>query len=113
VIKKALGISGIYSDPSIWRSKVAKGKDMAQIDLLLDRRDNSINICEMKFYAEKYMIDKKYAAELHRKRSIFKQETNTNKHLFQTLITAHGIHGNEHSIGLVDQQLTLEDLFMQ
>jgi AAA+ ATPase superfamily predicted ATPase len=111
VIKKALGISGIYSDPSIWRSKVAKGRDLAQIDLLLDRRDNSINICEMKFYAEKYVVDKKYAAELQRKRTLFKQETNTNKHLFLTLITAHGIHENEHSIGLVDQQITIEDLF--
>jgi AAA+ ATPase superfamily predicted ATPase len=111
VIKKALGISGIYSDPSIWRSKVAKGRDLAQIDLLLDRRDNSINICEMKFYAEKYVVDKKYAAELQRKRTLFKQETNTNKHLFLTLITAHGIPENEHSIGLVDQQITIEDLF--
>jgi hypothetical protein len=111
-IKIALGISGIYSETSIWRSRGNDSKDGAQIDLVIDRRDNCINLCEIKFYEGKFSIDKKYAAALQQKKIIFSEETNTRKHLFITLITTAGIQPNENSIGLVDQFLNLDQLFI-
>lgn len=111
-IKTGLGIHGIYSETAIWKSKGNSSKDAAQIDLVINRRDNCINLCEIKFYENKFILDKKYAAALQQKKSIFKTETKTRKHLFITLITTVGIQSNEHSLGLIDQQLTLDHLFI-
>lgn len=111
-IKKALGIGGIYSETAIWKSRGNNSKDAAQIDLVISRRDNCINLCEIKFYENKFLLDKKYAAALQQKKQIFQQETKTRKHLFITLVSCNGIQANEHSTGLIDQQLTLDDLFV-
>ncbi|HEY0177847.1 MAG TPA: ATP-binding protein, partial [Pedobacter sp.] len=81
-IKRALGITGIYSEASIWRSRPgATNSGAAQIDLLLDRRDHCINVFEIKYYPEKFSIDKKYAAVLQQKLSVFREQTGTNKQL--------------------------------
>ncbi|MEO6734323.1 MAG: ATP-binding protein [Ferruginibacter sp.] len=111
-LKIALGIPGIYSETAIWKSKGNSSKDAAQIDLVISRRDNCINLCEIKFYENKFLLDKKYAAALQQKKNIFKQETKTNKQLFITLITTMGIQPNENSIGLIDQYLQLDHLFV-
>ena len=111
-IKKALGIGGIYSETAIWKSRGNSIKDAAQIDLVISRRDNCINLCEIKFYENKFLLDKKYAAALQQKKLVFQQETKTRKHLFITLISSTGLQTNEHSLGLIDQQLTLDDLFI-
>ena len=111
-IKKALGIGGIYSETAIWKSKGNSNKDAAQIDLVISRRDNCVNLCEIKFYENKFSIDKKYAAALQQKKHIFQQETQTRKHLFITFVSSMGLQLNEYSIGLIDQQITLDDLFV-
>lgn len=111
-LKIALGISGIFSETAIWRGRGNSSKDAAQIDLVINRRDNCINLCEIKFYENIFSIDKKYAAALQQKKNIFRQETKTNKQLFITLITSTGIQANEHSLGLIDQYLTLDHLFI-
>ncbi|MES2773601.1 MAG: ATP-binding protein [Bacteroidota bacterium] len=111
-IKMALGISGIYSETSIWRSRGNSSDDGAQIDLVIDRRDNCINLCEIKFYEHAFTIDKKYAAALQQKKYIFQQETKTRKHLFITFISSNSLQVNEHSLGLIDQQLQLGQLFV-
>jgi uncharacterized protein len=110
-IKKSLGISGIYSETAIWKSRGNSSKDAAQIDLVISRRDNCINLCEIKFYENTFSVEKKYAVALLQKKHIFQQETKTKKHLFITLISSTGLQPNEHSIGLIDQQLTLDHLF--
>jgi AAA+ ATPase superfamily predicted ATPase len=112
-IKKALGISGIYTETAIWKSKNNSNKNAAQIDLVIDRRDNCINLCEIKFYENTFTVDKKYAAALKQKKYVFQQETKTRKHLFITLISSVGLQQNENSIGLVDQQFTLDNLFVK
>jgi uncharacterized protein len=112
-LKKGLGISGIYSETAIWKSRGNSSSGAAQIDLVIDRRDNCINLCEIKFYENTFSIDKKYAAALHQKKHVFKTETKTRKHLFITLITTTGLQQNEHSLGLIDQQLNLDDLFVR
>jgi uncharacterized protein len=111
-IKAGLGISGIYCETAIWRSRGNSSNDKAQIDLVIDRRDNCINLCEIKFYENRFLLDKKYAAALLQKKHIFKEETKTRKQLFITLITTTGIQPNEHSLGLIDQQLALDHLFV-
>jgi uncharacterized protein len=110
-LKQALGIHTIYTNTSAWKS--VKAVPGAQIDLVIDRRDQCINLCEMKFYNDTVTIDKKYAAALRQKATIFKTQTKTRKQLFNTLITTYGLHKNEHSIGLVDNVITAEQLFIK
>jgi AAA+ ATPase superfamily predicted ATPase len=111
-VKIALGINGIYSETSIWKSNRNSSSDGAQIDLVINRRDNCINLCEIKFYENKFSLDRKYAAALQQKKNIFRLETKTNKHLFITLITNMGIQPDENSIGLIDQYISLDQLFV-
>jgi len=109
-IKKQLGISGIYTETSNWRSR--ESENGAQIDLLIDRSDRVINICEMKFSIKPFTITKEYAANLRNKLSVFRAETNTNKTLFLTLITTFGLNSNEHSTQLVHDSLDMGALFL-
>ena len=83
----------------------------AQIDLLIDRRDHAINLCEMKFSLHPFIIDKKYAQELQQKIAVFKQQTQTNKAIFLTLVTTFGLQQNEYTNLLVQNSLTMEQLF--
>lgn len=108
-IKKHLGISGIYTEVSTWRSQ--RGENGAQIDLLIDRNDRVINICEMKFSVKPFTIAKDYADNLRNKISVFREETGTNKTLFLTMITTFGLKSNNHSIQLVNDSVDMEALF--
>jgi len=108
-IKKALGINGIYTEISNWRSKYSK--DGAQIDLIIDRSDRVINICEMKFSTTPFTIDKAYAATLRNKITVFREESQTQKTLFLTMVTTFGIKPNEHAIQLVNESLDMSALF--
>lgn len=67
-IKKALNITTIYTEESVWRHVPGKGQPGAQIDLLLNRKDHCINLCEMKYSIEEFTINKKYAEELAQKK---------------------------------------------
>ncbi len=107
-IKKALGISGIGTEESAWKS--TQSKDGAQIDLVIDRRDGVINLCEMKFSVDEFIIDKKYDVELRNKRGIFKAETHTKKTLFITMITTFGLLANSYSAN-VQNDLKMDVLF--
>lgn len=112
-IKKGLGIEGIETEESTWRYIPAKeqGKNGAQIDLLIDRKDRSINICEMKFYIDKFTISKSYASELNQKLEVFREKTRTKKSLFLTMITTYGIKENSYSASMVQKSLTMDVLF--
>ncbi len=110
-IKKALGISGVYSETSTYCSRAQDGKPGIQIDLLIDRNDHVINLFELKFYNAEFSISKAYAKELRTKMAVFKENTQTKKQLFYTLLTTFGLTANENSIGLINQILTMEILF--
>lgn len=114
-IKKALGIKGVLTDESAWRHQSTKEEKQqgVQIDLLIDRQDRCINICEMKFASEEFTIDKKYAAELDKILSIFQQTTGTKKTLFLTMITTYGINQNLYYTGRVVSEIKMEDLFSE
>ncbi len=108
-IKKALGISGVQISSSAWRG--SDGVSQAQIDLVIDRRDHAINLCEMKFSINPFVIDKAYAEELRRKIGVFKTATATRKSVFLTLITTFGLVQNEHAGSLVQKTLKMDMLF--
>ena len=112
-IKKAIGISGVYSETSTYRSQGLNGNPGAQIDLLIDRNDHVINLCEIKFYNTDFTVTKAFAQELRTKMGVFQQDTKTRKQLFWTLLTTFGLNANEHSIGLIDQVLTMDILFQE
>src|SRR5262249_45322485 len=112
-IKKSLGISAVLTQESQWTYKPKnKSEKGAQIDLIIDRKDDCIHLCEIKFCNTPFTIDKSYAAELEHKLSLFRQKTKTQKALFLTFITPFGIHPNEHSLNLVHSELTLDNLFV-
>jgi hypothetical protein len=109
-IKQALGISGVQTRTSSWiRTGTGPG---VQIDLVIDRRDHVINICEMKFSINNFTIDKKYAEELRNKIGVFRMETKTRKAIFLTMITTFGLNKNAYSTSLVQNDLTMDILFV-
>ena len=110
-IKKALGISGIYATFSSFLQRSKAGQQGAQIDLVLDRNDQIINLFEIKFYNSEIALTETDAKALRQKIAIFQTTTRTRKYLMMTLITAFGLKHNMHSLGLVEKVLTLEDLF--
>jgi ribosomal protein S8 len=110
-IKKGLGIAAVQTTESVWRFVPGGDQSGAQIDLLIDRSDHCINICEMKYSDTEYTITKDYAGDLKRKRDVFKTVTKTKKTIFITLITTFGVLQNTHAIGNVQNQLTMDALF--
>jgi AAA+ ATPase superfamily predicted ATPase len=112
-VKSALGIAMVETSHSQWLSRQGKKNltEGAQIDLLIDRKDATINICEIKFAEGLFTIDKAYAVELKSKLDVFRRATNTRKNLFLTMITTNGLAENEYSRELVVQSLMLEELF--
>ena len=109
-IKKALGISGVSSSEYAWRSK--KSDVGAQIDLLIDRKDDIINLCEMKYTENEFVIDAAYEDNLRHKEQIFITESGTKKAVQITLITSNGLKHNSHW-QVVMHELTAKDLFSQ
>lgn len=109
-IKQALGITGVETNSSSWIN-TGEGKKR-QIDLIIDRKDVTINLCEMKFSIKPFVIDKKYHTELRDKIEVFRSATKTTKSIFLTMITTFGVARNEYSNDLVRNNLTMDDLFM-
>jgi AAA+ ATPase superfamily predicted ATPase len=108
-IKKALGISGIQSNNASWRGKTEE--KAAQIDLLIDRRDQVINLCECKFSIDTFSIDKEYSEKLRSKISVFKTASKSKKAVFLTFITSYGLEKNKYANSLVQNEIMMDDLF--
>ncbi|WP_028296673.1 AAA family ATPase [Olivibacter sitiensis] len=106
-IKMALQIGSIYSEQSAWYDR----KLGAQIDLVIDRADRCINLCEIKFSDTPYTWTAKYAKEWQQKVIAYKSTLQTNKTIFTTFITTYGLKPNDHSAQYVDSEVTLEQLF--
>jgi len=107
-IKRKLGISGVLTEVSSWRSE--SYEPGAQIDLVIDRADNVINLCEAKYARGEYVISKDGYRNLHNKMAAFSVETKTRKALRITLITTFGVKQNTYS-GEFTSQVILDDLF--
>ncbi|GLR19273.1 AAA family ATPase [Portibacter lacus] len=103
-IKRALGISGVQTSTSTWWG------DGAQVDLVIDRKDQVINLIEIKFSVDEYVITKEYDAKLRNKVSMFQQATKTRKALWTTMLTTYGLKDNMYS-GNVQRVIEMKDLF--
>ena len=104
-IKIGLRIDAIYSINSSWFN------ENAQIDLLIDRDDNIINVCELKFYNSEFIINKSYYNNIKNKISEFKNNTKTKKNVYLTMITTFGVKSNQYSSEILENQLTVDSLF--
>jgi hypothetical protein len=106
-IKKALGISGVHADVSSWVSR-GDGRG-AQVDLIIDRADRVINLCEIKFAKGPFEIDRTYDLALRGKIEVFRNETKTRKALHLTMITTYGVKPGKYA-GLVQSEVNMDKL---
>ena len=116
-IQNALNIAP-GADCGTWRysprkldGKEGKQKEGAQIDLLFDRLDGVINLCEIKCSDSPFSIDKAYAQKLQNKIDIFRKQTRTKKQLFLSMITTYGLKPTMYSEEMVTNEVILKDLF--
>ncbi len=111
-IIQQLGLVHIGCQASSWRYQAKNKSDEqgAQIDLLLDRDDGVITLCEMKYSKNLFSIDKTCAMNLIKKIDIFKKATGTKKQIDLVLITTEGLKDNAWSEELIDKVVTLEHL---
>ncbi len=112
-IKDALGIGGVQTTEAPWRCQSTDDESGAQVDLLIDRADDTINLCEMKFSEGVFTIDKRYADILRQKRDTFRRVTGTRKNIFITLVTTYGITDNAHAKELVASHVEAGVLFKE
>lgn len=110
-IKKALGISGIYTEASAFAYTGNQSEKGFQIDLVLDRKDQTINLFEFKFYNAVLSLDKSDATALRERMETFRQVSKTQKQIFLSFLTTFGVKINENSLGLVDNNLEANVLF--
>ena len=107
-IKRKLQIGGVLTRLYSWRS--TESVPGLQIDLVIDRNDGVINLCEMKYCRDEYEINEAYGKKLQRRAEVFRRETGTRAALHNTLVTTYGLIQNEHSAH-VQSVVTMEDLF--
>lgn len=116
-IRKALFIpagslaSSWRYQPDVSKSEEGENSEGTQIDLLFDRNDGVVTICEIKYCNEVFEINKKYASNLERKSRVFKARSKTNKQIFISMITSEGLKKNRYSEELITSKATLNDLF--
>ena len=111
-MKKALGISGVITHEYSWSTVATDEHPGVQIDLLIDRSDKTINLCEIKYSEIPYSIDKKYIENLRNKSALFRQLTKTRKGIALTMITSSGLLKNLHSMNNIHSEITVDDLFI-
>ena len=113
-IKKALGISGVYTEVNSWQCSRddEKGIQGSQIDLLIVRKDQVINMCEMKYSETDYVVDAQFDRDQRRKISDLIKSTGTKYAIHPTLITTYGVSENAYS-GELQSIITVEDLFAE
>lgn len=109
-IKQALGISGIQTAIFAWRSE--HSEPAAQVDLVIDRKDGIVNLCEIKFSETQFAIDKTYEENLRNKIAAFKTETKTRKAVHLLLFTTFGLQKNKY-FSIAQKEVVLDDLFFK
>lgn len=107
-IKTALGIASVSTKYYSWRSNlIEKG---AQIDIIIDRADNTINLCEVKYSENLYSLDKEEYMKIQNRISVFKEATNTRSNIIPTMITTFGMKEGTYSDQII-AKINMEELF--
>ena len=109
-IKNALGIGGVSSQESAWSLRGNDETEGTQIDLLINRADRVVNLCEMKFYKDEFVIDKAYDAKLRHRTQVLMDRLPKNRSVHLTLVTTFGLAYNEYS-GQIQKLITMDELF--
>ena len=113
-IKQKLGISGVLTETSTWYIKGSESDDEgsrgAQIDIVIDRRDHVVNLCEIKFSINEFEIDKEYDMTLRNKIAAFNRATDCKKTVQVTMVTTYGVKKNKYR-SIVGKEVVLDDLF--
>jgi hypothetical protein len=104
-IKQALKCEQIKSENYAWHN------ENAQVDLVIDRDDNVINLCEVKFWNDEFTIDENYLQQLRKKENEFRAGTKTKKALHTIMLTTWGVKINEYSTAILTQNLKADCLF--
>lgn len=110
-IKNALGIPAIYAEVSSYKQEGKGGKSGFQVDILIERADNIINLCECKFYSSNFSINKTYADTLRKRKALFTSATKTKSTVYTTMITNYPLEENMHSSEVADVELVLDQFF--
>jgi uncharacterized protein len=111
-IKITLGISGIYTETSSYLHKSNEESEGFQLDMVIDRADRAINLCEIKFYNDDVPTTDEFATQLRQRRENFRRVTKTKKTLFNTLITTYGVKHSKSSGSQIDHVITMDKLFI-
>ena len=111
-IKNKLGISGVLTEINSWYCKVDPDRGVfgSQIDMLITRKDQVINLCEMKYSGSEYTITEKVDKSIRNKINDLRVLTNTKYAIYPTLITTYGLVSNSYSDN-IQSVITLDDLF--
>ena len=110
-IKSALGIRGVFTKHSSWKFKGDDALPGAQIDMIIDRADQIIHLCEAKFTKDNFSLKNDYTTQLRLRRSIFRQATGTKKALFTTLLTTYPAIKNKYYLEEIESEVTMDKLF--
>jgi uncharacterized protein len=108
IIKKKLGIAAVITRQYAFNIKNNNGNAHTQIDLIIDRNDQCVNLCEVKYHQQPFTVTPRYARLLEERVLSFKTDTHTRKTIFTTFITKKGL---KHNTGLIDSEITLQDFF--
>lgn len=105
-LKSAIGIAGIYSENYSWRSK--NPDNNVQIDLLINRADKVVNVCEIKYSSAEYILTKDEYLKIQNRIAVYQSETKTKSAVWPILITVFGTSG-EYS-NAITQQVAITDI---
>ena len=109
-IKRALEVGGVKSTLSAWSVRGNDCSEGAQIDLLISRADNVVNLCEMKFSTGEYVISREEESKLRNRIETLKKTLSPRQVIHLTMVTTYGVAYGKHS-GIVQKQVCLDDLF--
>ncbi len=112
-ILQKLGLSGTFTKTSSWKHKGDDETPGTQIDMLIDRKDGVVNLCEVKFTQNEFIITKSYNTSLRQKSSVFKHVTKTKKAVVTTLITTYPAIRNKYYLEEIHSEVTMDDLFIK
>ena len=108
-IKAALGIADVITSVSAW-TKISGDDNGTQIDMLIIRNDNVINMCEIKYYSDDFVVDSQYYRKLVSRQELLAAGVSRKYSIYNTLITTFGLKKNEHSV-IFTRVLNMNDLF--
>ena len=109
-IKDALKIGGVVTEESLWSKRGDETSDGTQIDLIIDRKDHVVNMCEIKFYSDEFAVDKEYHLVLERRKKLLREIISAKSVVHSTLITTYGLRRNEYNGDFVSV-IKMDDLF--